>query len=126
VNVVSGPYGPSIRLHGGTGKIPAEMSKPFARKCKNRECNNLAGQVKQKIERVVRKRVCISSPLFFSSDISSDIPLSLSVWKTEKHLLLQEMSISRAEPSSRSNQVFKDTFVATDNTASIIFVIINQ
>ena len=46
--VVPGPAGVSIRLHKGNGRLPPiDLSKPFAKKCRNRECNNLGGQVKK-------------------------------------------------------------------------------
>lgn len=45
ITVVPGPQCPSIRLHKGNGRLPAfDLSKPFAKKCRNRECNNLCGQ----------------------------------------------------------------------------------
>jgi hypothetical protein len=48
ITVVAGPGGPSLRLHKGNGRLPPmDLTKPFAKKCRNRECNNLSGQVKQ-------------------------------------------------------------------------------
>lgn len=45
ITVVPGPSGASIKLHRGPGKLPPmDLNKPFARKCRNRECNNLGGQ----------------------------------------------------------------------------------
>jgi len=45
ITVVPGPSGQSIRLHRGNGRLPPiDLSKPFAKKCRNRECNNLGGQ----------------------------------------------------------------------------------
>jgi len=46
ITVVPGPSGISIRLHKGNGRLPPmDLTKPFARKCRNRECNNLGGQL---------------------------------------------------------------------------------
>mmetsp|Transcript_4502 Transcript_4502/g.6293 ORF Transcript_4502/g.6293 Transcript_4502/m.6293 type:complete len:387 (+) Transcript_4502:125-1285(+) len=46
ITVVGGPSGPSIKLHKGNGRLPnIDLSKPFAKKCRNRECNNLGGQL---------------------------------------------------------------------------------
>eukprot|EP01117_Protostelium_nocturnum_P020089 TRINITY_DN888_c0_g1_i1.p1 TRINITY_DN888_c0_g1~~TRINITY_DN888_c0_g1_i1.p1 ORF type:complete len:376 (-),score=105.50 TRINITY_DN888_c0_g1_i1:164-1291(-) len=45
IMVVPGPTGVSIRLHKGTGKLNTlDLSKPFLKKCRNRECNKLGGQ----------------------------------------------------------------------------------
>jgi len=45
ITVVPGPAGPGIRLHKGSGRLPPiDLSKPFAKKCRNRECNNWGGQ----------------------------------------------------------------------------------
>jgi hypothetical protein len=45
ITVVPGPSGASVRLHRGNGRLPPiDLSKPFAKKCRNRECNNLGGQ----------------------------------------------------------------------------------
>eukprot|EP01114_Cavostelium_apophysatum_P000722 TRINITY_DN10656_c0_g1_i1.p1 TRINITY_DN10656_c0_g1~~TRINITY_DN10656_c0_g1_i1.p1 ORF type:complete len:417 (-),score=34.17 TRINITY_DN10656_c0_g1_i1:102-1352(-) len=46
IAVVPGPSGISIRLHKGSGRLPnVDVAKPFAKKCRNRECNNLGGQI---------------------------------------------------------------------------------
>lgn len=46
ITVVAGPAGTSIRLHKGNGRLPpVDLTKPFAKKCRNRECNNLGGQL---------------------------------------------------------------------------------
>jgi hypothetical protein len=46
ITVVAGPSGVSIRLHKGNGRLPpVDLTKPFLKKCRNRECNNLGGQL---------------------------------------------------------------------------------
>jgi hypothetical protein len=48
VTVVQGPGGNGVKIHAGNGKLPPiDLAKPFSRKCRNRECNNLSGQVVQ-------------------------------------------------------------------------------
>ncbi len=46
ITVIQGPSGMSLRLHKGNGRLPSlDLSKPFAKKCRNRECTHLGGQV---------------------------------------------------------------------------------
>eukprot|EP01119_Soliformovum_irregulare_P002364 TRINITY_DN12629_c0_g1_i1.p1 TRINITY_DN12629_c0_g1~~TRINITY_DN12629_c0_g1_i1.p1 ORF type:complete len:367 (-),score=36.24 TRINITY_DN12629_c0_g1_i1:80-1180(-) len=44
ITVVAGPGGSSVQLHKTTVKVSPDPSKPQAKKCRNRECNNLGGQ----------------------------------------------------------------------------------
>jgi len=47
ITVVQGPTGtPPIRLHKGSGKLPQSVEpKSITKKCRNRECQNMGGQV---------------------------------------------------------------------------------
>lgn len=46
ITVVPVSFTLSLKLHKENGNcLPVELMKPFARKCKNRECNNLGGQI---------------------------------------------------------------------------------
>jgi len=46
IKIVEGPSGPTVQLHNeGVGTLPSTLSKLASMKCKNRECNNLCGQL---------------------------------------------------------------------------------